>query len=390
MLNGHITEELDRFRRSAGRAFYALQIDASWGAGKTHFIRAYLERTCGPFEGLGEAGPEPHHVLVSLFGATAVADLESQVAAQLFTGREQIAGRLTSFVVTAAASYVNLGQRAQEELDRQGLRLLSDRLTRLREGGGIIVFDDVERARMPLRDALGYINRFVEHEGFKVVLVTNEAALAREDASVGDKVNLKDLRLFKEKLVGRTLALSPEPDEAYYVFVATMANEDARRLATQHREAAIGLFRASSRNNLRSLRMGLEGFDRLVPVFDRVWLERGEAMREVLLGCLLVAIEHAGGADPEAVANPTKGRFKGLFGLRQEHDPTPVEAEARRILTTYQDQLAVSGPPIPFPMLVALVAQGRLVADEVREVMAQSPLVVGSQNAPPWRVLIEI
>jgi hypothetical protein len=231
MLNGHITEELDRSRRSAGRAFYVLQIDAPWGAGKTHFIRAYLERTCGPVEGPGEADPGPRHVLVSLFGANSVADLESQVATQLFTGREQIAGHPISFVVAAAASYINFGQGAQEEFDRQGLRLLSDRLTRLREGGGIIVFDDVERTRMPLRDALGYINRFVEHEGFKVVLVTNEAALAREDASDGDEANLKDLRLFKEKLVGRTLALSPEPDETYDAFAATMANEDARRFA---------------------------------------------------------------------------------------------------------------------------------------------------------------
>lgn len=388
MSNDHITEELDRFRQAAGRAFYALQIDAQWGAGKTHFIQSYLKRTCGPENGPGESGPEPRHVLISLFGATSVADLESQVAAQLFTGGERLAGRLTSFMVGAAVAYLGVG--AQAEAERQGLRLLSARLARLRDRKGIIVFDDVERAHMPLRDALGYINRFVEHDGFKVVIVTNEAALSRADASEGDKANLRDLRLFKEKLVGRTLAFSPSPSEAYDAFTGSMAGETAPRLAAQARKEAIALFHVSGRDNLRSVRMGLEAFGRLVPHFEPAWLAQAEAMREVLLGCLFVAIEHAGGTAEEDIAGPAKGPMTGLFGLGRDDQLLSMETDTVRILRTYNDHLSLRGPPIPFSTLLALVAEGRLLVDEVREGMSQSPLVVGEQAAPPWRILIEI
>lgn len=389
MSNDHITAELDRFRCARGRAFYALQIDAPWGAGKTHFVRSYLKRTCAPTKAPGHIAPEPRHILISLFGATSVEDLERQAVAQLFSEGERLLGSVASSVMSEAATRYLLGRGLSAILNRQRSRLLSDRLARLRDLGGLVVFDDVERTRIPLRDALGYINRFIEHEGFKVVLVTNEAALGREDASEDDQANLKDLRSFKEKLVGRTLAFSPTPDRAYDAFVASMAGKDARRLAVQGRDGAVALFRASDRKNLRSVRMGLEAFDRLVRAFEPAWLEQPEAMREVLLGCLFVAIEHAAGAVAEAVANPIQGRIRGLLGLdRDEVDR--AQADAHRIFAAYEDHLRLTGPPIPFPTLLALVAEGRLLEDEVRKGMTQSPLVVGNQNAPPWRVLIEV
>src|SRR5690606_35498659 len=49
---------------------------------------------------------------------------------------------------------------------------LSDYLTNT--SGFVIVFDDLERASINLESLLGYINHYVEHQGYKVVIVANE------------------------------------------------------------------------------------------------------------------------------------------------------------------------------------------------------------------------
>ena len=38
----------------------------------------------------------------------------------------------------------------------------------------ILIFDDLERCKIPINDLLGYINQFVEHLNLKVIIVANE------------------------------------------------------------------------------------------------------------------------------------------------------------------------------------------------------------------------
>jgi hypothetical protein len=76
----------------------------------------------------------------------------------------------------------------------------------------VIVFDDVERCAIPICHLLGYINKFVEHGGFKVILVANEnEILEREKA---DESNLNAYRRIKEKLIGKTFEIVPEIESA--------------------------------------------------------------------------------------------------------------------------------------------------------------------------------
>ena len=62
---------------------------------------------------------------------------------------------------------------------------------------------------MPINTSLGYINEFVEHEGRKVIIVTNEQ-------EIKDK---EEYARRREKLIGKTFEVQSVLDEALVSFI---------------------------------------------------------------------------------------------------------------------------------------------------------------------------
>ena len=55
----------------------------------------------------------------------------------------------------------------------------------------ILIFDDLERCSINIINLLGYINFFVEHQSYKVILIANEKELKKT----------KKYKTIKEKLI---------------------------------------------------------------------------------------------------------------------------------------------------------------------------------------------
>lgn len=385
--NRHVRDELEHFRQAPGRAFYALQIDAPWGAGKSHFVSAYLK----------DATPDtpnedgPLSIRVTLFGAQSIADLESQVVAQIFSRTDRVLGTIVSGFISGAARRYQADQFAGDAVSAARKTAVDNRLKRVR--GGLIVFDDLERSRIPLKEALGYVNRFVETEGCKVVLVSNEDAFFRPDASDEDRANGAVLKAFKEKLVGRTLRLTADPDGAFDSFAAEMRNAEARDAAGEHKAAILQVFRASGRENLRALRAGLEAFDRVAAILSPRVLSKGQALREIALCCTYVAIELAAAVDEAVVSDPTAGLIKRLVagvGAGKGAKPSAAEDLADDIAKRYDGLVNLQRPAVPLSLLVRFVAHGQLDASQVTAAAEVSPLVADPEDLPPWRALVHI
>ncbi len=304
-LNQHIIDELNRFRE-AQDTFYALQIDAPWGAGKTYFIKDYIDKHCPK-----DSENSPKNLVVSLFGINSVQEIEQQMSSQLFSGGERLAGSVFSTLAAGAGGFFQVEKAVSRLAGSSQAKILSDRLKEVKQG--IIVFDDVERCSMRLVDALGCINTFIEKERFKVVLISNERALQRKDVTKEEKENFNLLKNFKEKLVGRTLRLEADPMSAYDSFVKSMKSEKARALATQEKTFALIVFRASKRDNLRSLRIAIEAFDRIVSTIDSNIPQKDEGLRDILAGCIYVTCEAGAAVKHPLIAQPTTGRLSRIM-----------------------------------------------------------------------------
>ena len=68
------------------------------------------------------------------------------------------------------------------ETDQEALKKLQPRLE-----AKVLVFDDLERSAMPLVDALGLINGFVEHGDHKVIVIANQKEVPSEQREQYEK-----------------------------------------------------------------------------------------------------------------------------------------------------------------------------------------------------------
>lgn len=384
--NKDLIAELDRFKDLKGDPFYALQIDAPWGSGKTHFITNYLESRFP--EKPGEDRPYLH---ITLFGARSIDEIDRQVTGQLFGSGGRETGAIVASALAAGAAWLKADKLVTEVAGKIGAKAVKTALDRIKNG--MIIFDDVERCSMPLKDALGYINQFVERNKFKVILISNEKALTRPDASAQEKENAIALASFKEKLIGRTLRYVSDPEQAYDVFVKDFHSDLAKRIAQEKRAEALKVFRASKRDNLRSLRIGLETFDRITSSIPRDTSIKDDGLRDVLLECIYVALE-AGAAVKQSLISHVKTMrvarlLRGMGGQKSEA-PSEDDKTSDSLVARYSDVINLENPTIPFELIVDLVANGILRSEEIAQALRISPSMNEASAVPLWRRLIEV
>jgi hypothetical protein len=142
-----------------------------------------------------------------------------------------------------------------------------------------LIFDDIERAGLSIKEVLGAVNGFVEHEGKHVVLLANEDNL-------WDEESLKE----KEKVVGRTLTVVADIDSALAPILSAFS-EQARAFFENETETISEVFRKAGYNNLRSLKQALWEFERLFSCLDDSIRENPDGMTELLTVFVALALE---------------------------------------------------------------------------------------------------
>lgn len=138
---------------------YAVMVNGAWGVGKTHFIQHHLNQDKDDIQ----------MFYLSLYGLATIEDIENELLKILTDNSNQIevfTNNANSNAVASAQigglSYVIkylLGAHQSELAKKQ--RLLT------------ICFDDLERWNGDLNICLSYINRLVEHENIKCILIGN-------------------------------------------------------------------------------------------------------------------------------------------------------------------------------------------------------------------------
>ncbi|PTB98519.1 hypothetical protein C9993_07435 [Marinobacter sp. Z-F4-2] len=159
--NVHIEEYLEFFLGLKHPPEFAVLLSGPWGIGKTHLVKRML----GPMF----AGEDAKFAYVSLYGVTSVEQISWEILGQIYPALNSRAGKLGRRLLEAGLK--NLPFDA--ELKPGEIPVLNK--------PELYVFDDLERADMPLDSILGFINTLVEHDGEKVVLIANETELDRRN-----------------------------------------------------------------------------------------------------------------------------------------------------------------------------------------------------------------
>ena len=241
---------------------YAVLLDGKWGCGKTFFIKSWLDT----FQTENEDELAPMYV--SLFGVQTVKQINDTINGLLFpfmNSKVYKIGKTITKMVASAALRFNVDYDGDKTSDGTVdfkldplMDLLNDKKEELK-GRRILIFDDLERANIGVKELYGYINRFVEHNRFKVIVVCNSTEITDKET----------FNRFREKIIGRTFEINSDIDAA----INSFANEiPTSYFVQQHISEVKEAFKLTGYSNLRVLRQCIRDFNQ---IFQGIHIDNG-------------------------------------------------------------------------------------------------------------------
>lgn len=364
-------EFLDYYLGLNGEPESAVLLEGPWGSGKSHFVDVYFRDR---FKKALLKDPEAKDPLiqVTLFG---VRDL-SDITTQMFEKAHPILGgkavKLLNNVGSKLGGFVGLSLDAKENS-----ALLESMTLNLK--GRILVFDDLERSPLPLVEVMGFINRFVEHDKLRVVVVASENDIPDEQQ--------EEYKKRKEKLVGKTIKVGSEPGEVLDVFAKRLKLPGVLRAITDNRDRLLATFAASGRPNFRSLRAVLLDFERLVSLADPRLAASDAAMGQLLLYMIALGVEFRGNRLDDAglrnLQTDIRMRLKLSTAAKKDSDEQVRAADLRQ----RYEHVSFEDPIVRPEHLADLFTSGSVDLAAINEHIGRHPAVVGHAEVPTWRLM---
>ena len=262
MPNKHIDEFLDYYNK-LGNPQYAVLLKGKWGSGKTHFINNYKDH-------LDKI--DQKYIYVSLYGVTSYDAIETEflkaIHPKLYNDKTIFAGKIVKGLLkgTLKLDFDDDG-KADGSVNVQIPSFKLEDILNTKDR--ILIFDDLERCSINIVDLMGYINYFVEHQSYKVILIANEEELEKTE-------KYKEI---KEKLVGKTFEFKTNIDQAYDSFVKELNDE---KVLKKYKSTVIEIFEKSKCNNLRLLRQGLFDFIRVYDLVVKEYEKKEEFIKDFI------------------------------------------------------------------------------------------------------------
>ncbi|WIH26097.1 P-loop NTPase fold protein [Photobacterium damselae] len=277
--NDNINDFLDYYFWFEHAPEYAVMIKGAWGSGKSWFVQKALERLK---QNSGK------YLYVSLYGMVCFEDIENSFFEQMHPLLSSKGMKLTSKIAKGllkATIKLDLDGDGKSEttakIPTEELKLpdyLKD------TDSFVLVFDDLERCSMNIGDILGYINQFVEHQGYKVVIIANE------DEILGKSDEDKCYSRAKEKLIGKTFELVPNTSLALGSFIESSSGP-LQAFYQDNLLNIISVYSSSECKNLRHLKQALWDFERFYNALPRSTFDKVELKSELLNIFLCFAFE---------------------------------------------------------------------------------------------------
>lgn len=360
--NVHIEEYLGFFLGLNHPPEFAVLLSGPWGIGKTYLIKRVLESTFRE---------DPAQcVYVSLYGITSVEQISWEILGQIYPALNTRAGKWGRRLFEAGLKKLPL----DVGVDAGEIPIINK--------PRLYVFDDLERANMPLDTILGFINTMVEHDGEKVVLVANEAEL---DHKSGDEYRRK-----KEKLIGKTLGVNSSLNEAVSFFFTLVDDQNAYDFIESERDRVTQIFNESGIRNLRLLKQTMWDFERIFKLVPNRYSQHKNFPDFVSLFFAL-SIEYKSGAlKADDLMVRTSARMKDIRGMtRSQKGKEEVEFSPFKSLNGKYSSVEIYTEWPTDSFMFEVLVNGRVLPHAVEKEMSSSPYFGIPRETPNWRLLWE-
>lgn len=229
----------------------ALLLTGQWGCGKTYFVKNYVSKEL-----------EYTHIVlhISLFGMASTEEVRNEVKKTWVdtwienqtsvSNATEKAGTLVKQGGKVLNIFKGFGSVARQisEVSRNVLSInpldFVSITNKINEKDVILVFDDLERSRVPVDELLGCINEYCENQHFHTVIIANEPEVSSSDDA---KIPYSKM---KEKIIQRTIPYMSD----YQAIISSVINQLAAEY--QKDDNRYGEFLQSNSENISMLFSG--------------------------------------------------------------------------------------------------------------------------------------
>ena len=336
---------------------YALLVDAPWGAGKTHLIRKLIT----------EIFKESDCNYATLNGVSDAKGFRRALLSDSFLGGNLDKVAAGGKLFAQAVGFEGLGELARDVAEDRLIANLPDTL----------IFDDLERSTINMRELLGLLNQFVEHSGKRIVLVMNSEELERERSTT--------FQAEKEKVVGRTVRLEADIEAAFPHFLEKVSVGKGRRFFEGNAECVKSVFDQAGHQNLRLLRNAMRDCAILLDKIHDDLFEAEEPMDRFVrtyfalamaLGKGEITSEHLEYRDSwHVVGKPdSESEYAALTVVVDRHEGADVYAH--------------SGAVISKVLAEFLFVDGHIEPDRLNALLVGTRQFVPQDSNPLWKRMI--
>lgn len=318
--------------------FGALLLTGPWGCGKTYLISHQL---CED-----EKLQSTHAFLkISLFGEPSIESIRKKVkseylAYKLSNGEykklPKAFGHLNSFI-DFIKSTGKLGSVANAVLSIDPTDFIE--VTNQISGKEVIlIFDDFERSGISTVNLLGCINEYCENNKIKVIIVANEDKMFDNTAPSPEPSRMKYSDI-KEKIVARTIHYSPQYTEIIHNIIDSFQISDTdnsgyKGFLQKNEKQICDMFCNGEIKNLRSLKCGLQDFQRVYKIYSK--MDYMSQIADILISFLIFSLECKAG-------NITESKSYGLVLSETHIDNDFPESHHAALLPASVKDWAYSG-----------------------------------------------
>lgn len=256
--NQHIKDYVSYYCKSAVAPGYAVFIDGPWGVGKTWFVDDLIAEL---------SSDEIKFLKVSLYGISRVEQIEDLFFQQL---HPKLANN--KYLVPVSRILKNISKNIPVEYLKNAFDEVDLKKLFLNTKDYILIFDDIERTLMPINDVMGYINTFVEHQGYRVIIIGNTKEIP----------DSKKYIQTKEKLVGSAFSVVPHIEDCLESHLGLIKDLRAKLALEKNKNLLISLFKNSGYDNLRHLTHTMREFERIYNLFPESMDNKPDLVQHVI------------------------------------------------------------------------------------------------------------
>lgn len=337
---------------------FAVLVTGEWGSGKTFQVLNSI--------------PKELQCHVSLFGISDAQEVYSTVFAKMFPGKnfakklldmtKDLSGELNGITFGAGSLASNILSPL--------IKLTVDR-------DKVIIFDDLERCPMLNKEIFGVINQYIEHHQCKVIILAH------------DKETHDDFIRTKEKIIGHTIQIEPQIDDAATVFFSgkfKLNNFNAIK------PVILDAFIKTNCKSLRILKYVINDCNRLLECLEPIHLKNINAMKALFNFFCIVNIEHKMGnistTDIEEIPQDYI-QYAILLQHQEARGPEPNESMRKRIefYRKYND-MDLRSDILDYTLTANIIKSGDYPKNEIIKSLSISKFFVQTFDNPPWLIII--